>query len=166
MGQDETNGTPPNSDEGGKGGSGAGTDSSGGEKTTFTLDELNREADRRATAARKAAIAEHQAVLADVNKSAEAKVVEIQAKAEESERYATFCDVAVTSGIKNLKAAYIVARELGHIKSGKLDITEFKKAAPEFFNPTVGANPGAGTNKPASASDDMNAWIRARAAGQ
>lgn len=161
MEQGETNGTPPNSDEGGKGGSGAGTGSQG-EKTTFTLDELNREADRRATAARKSALAEQQALIADATKSAEAKIQEISAKAEEAERYGVFCDAAITAGIKNLKAAYIVAREMGALTNGKLDIPKFKQAAPEFFASTVGAAPGAGTSRPAQAGG-MNAFIRAAA---
>ena len=159
--QDTNQSTAPNSDEGGKQGGGGGTDSAG-EKTTFTLDELNREADRRATAARKAALAEQQALIADATKTAEAKLAEISAKAEEAERYATFCDAATQNGIRNLKAAYAVAREFGLVKDGKFDVSEFKKKAPEFFASTVGAAPGAGTQSPAP-TGGMNAFIRAAA---
>lgn len=139
----------------------AGSDS-GQTPKTFTESDLQREADRRVTAAQKAWRAELDAAIADKTKDAESKLAEVAARAEEAERYASFVESATASGIRNAKAAYLVAKHGDYFdKKGGLELDRFKKDNPEFFSATTNANAGAGTGTTPKPS--MNDAIRAAA---
>jgi hypothetical protein len=161
--QDEgTTNANTNGDAGGKAGDGQKTDQT---KTTYTADDIQREADRRVNDAQKKWRAEQAEILAAKDRDAEAKIAELNTKATEAERYGNFIDDAHASGIKNTKAAYIVAVAQGHIdKRGKFDVDGFRKANPEFFtaSPAANANAGAGAGAPTQ-TGGMNAWIRNQA---
>jgi hypothetical protein len=134
-------------------------------KTTYTAEDIQREADRRVNDAQKKWRAEQAEILAAKDRDAEAKIAELNTKAAEAERYGNFVDDAHASGIKNTKAAYIVAVAQGHIdKRGKFDVEGFRKANPEFFatTPAANANAGAGAGA-ATQTGGMNAWIRSQA---
>lgn len=137
------------------------------EKTTWTADEhraeLQREADRRVNEALKKVKAEQDALIADKTKDAEAKLKELSTRAEAAEQYGVFVEAANAAGIRNVKAAHIVARDQGFLKHNRFDADGFRKANPEFFTPVVGAaNAGDGAGRPAAAGG-MNAFIRAAA---
>lgn len=140
----------------------AGSDS-GQTPKTFTESDLQREADRRVTAAQKAWRAELEAAIADKTKDAESKLAEVAARAEEAERYAGFVESATASGIRNAKAAYLVAKHGDYFdKKGGLELDRFKKDNPEFFTPVANANAGAGAGD-TQKQGGMNAAIRAAA---
>lgn len=133
------------------------------EKTSYTADELQREADRRVTAAQKKWQEEQAALIADKTKDAETKLQELARKAEEAERYAGFIEAVTSQGVRNVKAAYTVAVHNGYIDSrGNLKLKEFRADNPEFFSPPANANAGAGAGK-TGPSGGMNEWIRAAA---
>lgn len=100
------------------------------------------------------------ALIADKTKDAETKLAELQTKAEEAERYADFVDEATKAGIKNCKAAYLVAKHGGFVdKKGRVDFGTFKTDNPEFFTPPPNANAGDGVGKPVT-GNSMNDLIR------
>lgn len=131
---------------------------------TYTAADLQREADRRVSEAQKKWRSEQDSLIADKTKDAETKLAELQAKAEESERYAGFIESATAAGIRNVKAAYKVAQGDYIDKRGRFDIDAFRKDNPEFFTSPPTANAGNGTGTTPTAKDDMNAHIR-RVAG-
>lgn len=132
-------------------------------RKTFTESDLQREADRRVGEAQKKWKAEQEALIADTTKDAETKLAELQGKAEEAERYAAFLESATKAGIRNVKAAYIVAKHGEYISAkGKFDTDTFRKDNPEFFAPLPTANAGAGAGA-STGKGDMNAAIRAAA---
>ena len=127
----------------------------------ITQDDLNREADRRVNEAQKKWKSEQDALIADRTKDAEAKLQELQTKAEEASRKADFMSVAIAGGIKNLEAAYLVAVAHGHFtRAGKLDLVGLKEDVPEFFvSTTARADAGRGSETKQQA-DSVNAQIR------
>jgi hypothetical protein len=130
---------------------------------TFTEADLQREADRRVSAAQKAWKADLDAAIADKTKDAETKLADAATRAAEAERKADFLEQASTAGIRNARAAYLVATGGGYIDNkGRLDIDKFRKENPEFFGTTATANAGAGAGA-ANTTGDMNAFIRAAA---
>jgi hypothetical protein len=129
---------------------------------TYTADDLKREADRRVTEAQKAWKAQQDALLADTTKTAEEKLAEIGAKAEAAQQYADFVTEASAAGIRNLKAAYKVAKDDYINAKGKFDLNAFRKDNPEFFTPAPDANAGRGAGHQPK-TGDMNAAIRAAA---
>jgi hypothetical protein len=161
--QDGGQGTP-----GATGNAGAGAGEGQGTATpkTFTETELQREADRRVTEAQKKWKTEQEALIADKTKDAETKLAELQSKAEEAERYADFVASVTMAGVKNVKAAYLVAKGGEYFdKKGALELDRFKKENPEFFSSTTAnANAGAGAGA-ANGTGGMNDWIR-QAAGR
>ena len=113
--------------------------------------------------ARKAWKSESDAIIADKTKDAETKLAELATKAEEAERYAGFVEAATAAGIRNAKAAYLVAKHGSYFSAkGELETDRFKKDNPEFFTPVANANAGAGAGATTTAGG-MNAAIRAAA---
>lgn len=142
----------------------AGTAADSTPKTeSYTAADLQREADRRVTAAQKQWKADLDAIIADKTKDAETKLTETASRAEEAERYASFVESATAAGIRNAKAAYLVAKHGSYFSAkGELETDRFKKDNPEFFTPVANANAGAGAGAPTTAGG-MNAAIRAAA---
>jgi len=105
-----------------------------------------------------------ESLVADKTKDAESKIAELSTKAAESQRYADFVDRATAAGIKDLRAAYVVATGLGYLKDDKFDEKEFKKNHPQFYTPAPNANAGAGAGGGSTGTTDMNSLIR-QAAG-
>ncbi len=101
-------------------------------------------------------------LVADKTKDAEAKIAELKLSATENAMRADFAEQALTAGVNNVKAAYIVARHGGYMDNGKLDLDRFKKENPQFFGSTAKprTDAGAGGNTP---TGGMNAYIRAAA---
>lgn len=135
---------------------------------TFTAEEheaeIQRAGDRRVTEAQKKWNADLTAALAAKDKDAATKIAELSTQAEEAAAYATFVETAHAAGIRNLKAAYMVAVGGEYIEHGKFDLKQFQKDNPEFFAPPTTANAGAGAGA-ATTSGGMNAVIR-QAAGR
>jgi hypothetical protein len=71
-------------------------------------------------------------------------------------------DAAIPAGVTDLKAAYVVAKELGYLKGSKFDIKTFKTDHPAFFAAQANANAGAGAGA-GQPQGGMNAFIRAAA---
>jgi len=131
----------------------------------FTKEQIESATSAAVNAALKKHREEQAALIADKTKDAEAKLAEVGKRAEEAERYGVFVDAAIPAGVTDLKAAYVVAKELGYFKAGKLDITEFKKEHPAFFAiKSANVNGGAGTGG-ATPSGGMNAFIRSARRG-
>lgn len=148
---------------GGAGGAADQDQKTGGAKT-YTADELQREADRRVTEAQKKWKAEQDALLTDTTKNAETKLAELKAKTEEAERYADFIEKGTASGIRNHKAAYLVAKHGDYFdKKGNLELERFKKENPEFFGVTANADAGRGAGGGGGKGGTMNDFIRAAA---
>jgi molecular chaperone DnaJ len=97
----------------------------------------------------------------DKSKDSETKLSEFKSKVDELEQYSNFIESAHSAGIRNFKAAYVVAKAHGFFKHGKFLIDDFKKDNPEFFGPaqTVKADAGTGSGKQEKPRD-MNTWIR------
>ena len=129
---------------------------------TFTEADIQKEADRRVTEARKKWQSEQESILADKTKDADAKLAELATKAEAAERYADFVDAATKAGIKNVKAAYAVAVAHGHIGKKGLDVDAFKAENPEFFlTARSSADAGAGSGS-GNQTADINDYIRSQ----
>lgn len=127
---------------------------------TFTEADIQKEADRRVTEARKKWQSEQESILADKTKDADAKLAELATKAEAAERYADFVDAATKAGIKNVKAAYAVAVAHGHCGKKGFEVEKFKAENPEFFlTARSSADAGAGSGKPTGKAD-MDTWLR------
>lgn len=74
---------------------------------------------------------------------------------------AAFAQAAQAAGVRNVKAAAVVARELGYIApDGTPRMAAFRKDYPEFFGPPSNANAGAGTSSPPAEQRSMNSIIR------
>jgi hypothetical protein len=131
---------------------------------TYSEADLQREADRRVNEAQKKWRAEQDALLADKTKDAEAKILALSEENAEATRFADFVDVASKSGIRNLKAAYMVAVGGEYLDAkGKFDLKTFQTDNPEFFGVSANANAGAGAGGGSVHTNDINALIRAAA---
>ena len=88
-------------------------------------------------------------------------------KLEATERRAAFLEDATRPEVqcRNPRAAWLLADAGGHFdKHGRPIWDAIKAEAPELFGVTVAqANAGAGTGKPPSPAQNMNAFIRAMA---
>lgn len=145
---------------GGEAGQGQGTDT---KPKSYTDADLQREADRRVTEAQKKWKSDQEALLADKTKDAETKLAELASKAEEAERYADFVAAGAAAGVRNVKAAYLVAKHGEYFdKKGGLELERFRKENPEFFSAPPNANAGAGAGSGGGAQS-MNDFIRAAA---
>ena len=157
---------------GNTGGNAAGTAGGTGasdKPQTYTREEfereLQREADRRVTEAQKAWAAKQAEILAAKDRDAEAKVRELEQAAKEHEEYAAFIEAAHVAGIRNVKAAHLVAKGGGYFDArGKFNVEKFKQDNPEFFVPaSANANAGAGTGNNQTPHASMDRWIRQQA---
>jgi len=150
-------------------GTGTNQQSSTADKTVFTKEEfereLQREADRRVTEAQKAWAAKQAEILAAKDRDAEAKVRELEQAAKEHEEYAAFIEAAHVAGIRNVKAAHLVAKGGGYFdQRGKFNVEKFRNDNPEFFLPMSGnANAGSGAGGNQSSTFSMDRWIRSQA---
>ena len=132
-----------------------------GSTETITLDEARRMADSAVSKANAKWREEAEQLIADKSKDSETKLTEFKSKVDELEQYSNFIESAHSAGIRNFKAAYVVAKAHGFFKHGKFLIDDFKKDNPEFFGPaqTVKADAGTGSGKQEKPRD-MNTWIR------
>lgn len=81
----------------------------------------------------------------------------------EADTKATFYEGAHEAGVKNLRLAWIAAKEYDLVdRHGKVDFTQLKTAAPELFASKLPppANAGSGANQSGARVHDMNAAIR------
>ena len=131
-------------------------------KTSYTADDLQREADRRVSEAQRKWKEQLDATVADKTRDAEAKLAELTATAQAAQEYASFIETATGAGIRNVKAAYKVAKDDYINKAGTFDVKKFRADNPEFFAPAPNANAGAGAGA-ATPSNDVSAFIRAAA---
>lgn len=128
---------------------------------TYTQADLQRESDRRVSEAQKKWKEQLDTAIADKTKDAEAKLAELSKATEAAQKYATFLEGATTAGIRNVKAAYMVATGGDYLKrDGRLDIDKFQKDNPEFFAPHPNANAGAGAGTPTNSANAFNSWLR------
>ena len=157
---------------GNTGGNAAGTAGGTGasdKPQTYTREEfereLQREADRRVTEAQKAWAAKQAEVLAAKDRDAETKLRELEQAAKEHEEYAAFIEAAHVAGIRNVKAAHLVAKGGGYFdQRGKFNVEKFRNDNPEFFLPMSGnANAGSGAGGNQSSTFSMDRWIRSQA---
>lgn len=153
--QDAGNSTPNATDNtGAKAGETQKTDS-------YTAADLQREADRRVTEAQRKWKEQLETSIADKTRDAESKLAELSSKAEEAERKAGFIEAAASAGIKNLNAAYLVAKHGDYMKKdGRFDIDKFRKDNPEFFASAPTANAGAGAGAATNGANAFNQWLR------
>lgn len=109
--------------------------------------------------------------LRDLSKSAETgsefkvQVDKLANDLQESDNKATFYSEAHDAGVKNLKLAWVAAREFGAIdRYGKVDISKLRINAPEVFTTprlaTPPANAGNGANQDGVTKPDMNSFMR------
>jgi len=131
-------------------------------KTTFSADDVKSQVSAAVNAALKAERDKQAALLADVTKDSESKLAELTARSEQAQQFADFVSEASAAGIRNLKAAYKVAKDDYINSKGKLDLAGFRKDNPEFFASTPDANAGAGAGHQHK-TGGMNAAIRAAA---
>ena len=126
----------------------------------YTQADLQREVDRRVTEAQRKWKEQMDGTIADKTRDAESKLAELSGRAEEAERKAGFVESASAAGIRNVNAAYLVAKHGDYIKSGRLDIDKFRKDNPEFFASAPNANAGAGAGVATQSANAFNAWLR------
>jgi len=88
----------------------------------------------------------------------------LKAQLAEQKQETTFF-ASLPAGVKNPRAARVLAQEFGHIgEDGTLDVEAFKAQFPEqFSNAIPPGNAGEGTQQPASSGNSMNEWIRHQA---
>jgi hypothetical protein len=133
--------------------------------TTYTEADVASRTSAAVNEALKAERAKQAALLEDKDKDSETKIAELSAAAASAQQYADFVDSAAKVGVKNLKAAYLVAQHGGYIdKKGALSLEKFRADNPEFFSAAPDANAGRGAGT-ATAGNDMDAFLR-RAAGR
>lgn len=99
---------------------------------------------------------------ASAGSEAQKKLTEMVGQLSEAQRRATFAEQAPSEGIRNIKAAYTLARADGLItETGDIDFKRLKTAYPELFGPaTPPGNAGAGTGTQPPAKVDMNKVLR------
>lgn len=82
---------------------------------------------------------------------------------------ADFYEAAHGAGVKNLRLAWIAAKDLGLLEDGKTDFAKLKDAAPELFATVAStpkappANAGAGAGQAGARNPNMNNFLRAAA---
>ncbi len=77
---------------------------------------------------------------------AKVKIEKMTTDLEETSKRASFYEMASQVGVKNLKLAFIIAREEGLLGEDKMDWKKFQSAYPELFGITSGhAGRGAGS---------------------
>lgn len=82
---------------------------------------------------------------------------------------ADFYEAAHGAGVKNLRLAWIAAKDLGLLEDGKTDFAKLKDAAPELFATAAStpkappANAGAGAGQAGARNPNMNNFLRAAA---
>lgn len=112
--------------------------------------------------------------IADLSKKAEKgselekTLAEINGKFASLELQSAFYDKAHAAGVKNLRLAFLAAKDADMFdKRGEVDFDKLKQSIPELFTSAQSAaktNAGDGTNNP-STKVDMNSLIR-RASGR
>jgi len=89
----------------------------------------------------------------------------LTANLDEATSRADFYEAASVAGVKNLKLAYLAAKDGGLIANGRIDFEALKTAAPELFGavrPPAG-NAGSGAGQEGAPAKSMNGFIRAAA---
>lgn len=104
------------------------------------------------------------AAKAEKGSEAEARLNELSAQLELSERRASFAELASREGVTNPKALFTLAAAGDFFnKKGEVDFAALKKEYPEFFKkPIPQGNAGEGNESPSA--QNMNDFIR-KAAG-
>lgn len=94
---------------------------------------------------------------------AEQKLGEMQTKLASADRKIKFFESAGKNGVKNAKAAFVLAEADGLIKDDSIDFESLKKSYPEMFaeqeQPKGDAGDGT-TNPPGDGKASMDNWIR------
>lgn len=82
---------------------------------------------------------------------------------------AEFYEAAHGAGVRNLRLAWVAAKEMGLMEDGKVDFAKLKEVAPELFavvtaTPKIpNAHAGAGAGQAGAARPSMNNFLRAAA---
>lgn len=102
---------------------------------------------------------------ADKGSELETQLGKLADDVKQSENKAAFYEGAHEAGVKNLKLAWIAAKEYDVFdRSGNVDFGRLKAAVPELFatstKTVVSANAGAGANQQGIVKPDMNNWLR------
>lgn len=104
-------------------------------------------------------------IAATAEGDAKKQIEKINADLEATASKAAFYEAAHGAGVKNLKLAYIAAKDLQLIRSdGTCDMEKLKAECPELFamKTTVDAGAGKGTGTPTGGGVSMNEWIRSQ----
>jgi hypothetical protein len=168
-----TNATAATGTSGGSAGVAATTEAA--KSKTYTEDEFNaalqRESDRRVSDALKKSQDKLDSIVASKTMDAETKVKAITEEKEklsqekaQLEAYSDFSDAAYAAGIRNVKAAYAVARDGEYFDArGRFQIDRFRKDNSEFFSRPATVDAGRGAGGTTTGAGGMNAFIRAAA---
>jgi hypothetical protein len=103
--------------------------------------------------------------LTEKGSDAESKLTGMVDKLENTELRVKFYESATDAGIKNLKAAFLLAQADGLVSKEKIDFDGLKASYPEMFGsePQPKGNAGEGSNQGNNTGKaDMNEWIRTR----
>lgn len=89
------------------------------------------------------------------------KIADIQGRLEESDRKGKFYESAIEAGVKNVRLAYIAAKEDGLIlKDGRVDADKLRASYPEFFAAKPPTNVSQGTRNGEAASGTFGEALR------
>lgn len=93
------------------------------------------------------------------------RLVALEAQMAEQGHYAQFVEAAAAVGVKNIRLAWLAAKEFSLLDdSGEVDLDALKAQVPELFaKPTPLVSAGAGTGAPPKTATSMNDLIRSAA---
>jgi hypothetical protein len=103
--------------------------------------------------------------LAEDGSDAQKRLTEMVDRLEKTELQAKFYESALGAGVKNPKAAFLLAQADGLLSKDKIDFDGLKTSYPEMFGsePQPKGNAGEGSNNSVNGGKaDMNEWIRTR----
>lgn len=104
---------------------------------------------------------------ADVGSELQKQLESLTGQMTEADTKASFYEGAHEAGVKNLRLAWIAAKEYDLINKGKVDFVQLKQLAPELFGVAKAAPPagnaGNGAGQAGIQQPDMNRAIRAMA---
>ena len=103
--------------------------------------------------------------LAEDGSDAQKRLTEMVDRLEKTELQAKFYESALGAGVKNPKAAFLLAQADGLLSKDKIDFDGLKTSYPAMFGsePQPKGNAGEGSNNSVNGGKaDMNEWIRTR----
>ena len=104
--------------------------------------------------------------LAEDGSDAQKRLTEMVDRLEKTELQAKFYESAIGAGVKNPKAAFLLAQADGLVTKEKIDFDGLKTSYPEMFGsgePQPKGNAGEGSGQGNNTGKtDMNEWIRTR----